>query len=352
MRTILLLIALPLFAAGAPRDPAAPVPPAEPAADATEYWMPLPPRTLSARIGFQNPMLSLTLNPPSDTEGMDVRYEPNVPMRVAVDFAYGPFVALVSGSTGLGTDEKRLYGESRVIDWQFRFFGRRLTYDFVYQDYAGFYIENSEDLDPSIGQDDPRILRPDIEKKHVAFQVFHTFSPETFSMGGAFDQNVRQTRSGGSWLASAGLDHHRILADFTLVPLTQQPKFGKLATFTGGEFYTAKVGGGYGYNHVFSEKWNLSGVLMLNGGLQKQRYFLDTGAVDTSEISLASNAKIGLTYNGEKYTGGIVAHLDGTAMKIGEGQVTSNAGMTTIFLGSRYDVAIPPLDSLSEWLFN
>lgn len=329
-----LLFAAPVFAA----EPAVPEP--------EKRWEPVAPRTLTVQLGYRTPALDFTLT----NEGHDVEYTSKVASQTYAGIAYGSFGIAGAVSNGnLSDEDKARYGSSRANDWQFRFFGEKFTWDFFYQDYKGYYIENSEQIDPALNAESPRIQRGDIQSLHYGLQLFYAFSPERYHMGGAFDSRVRQIESGGSWVAFAGLDQHRLSADLSLVPAVRQADFGKLGTFERGNFVIARAGGGYAYTAVWNRKWYLSGLLTAALGAQRGEYRLSTGDEDSAETTAGTNVKMSLGYAGDSTVAGLAVMMDQSQLRVGTGDISMATKQATIFFGMRFgEIDLPFLDAANR----
>jgi hypothetical protein len=133
----------------------------------------LPKGTWSVRYGGFTPSLNMTIERAAKQYDFPkVVYNPHADNLSSLGVSYGPFGGSISwlNPTKPGTDF--YYGDSTVSDYQFRFFGKKYTFDFFYQYYSGYFIENSEEVDSGITAGMPRIQRPDIKNIHVGAQDF------------------------------------------------------------------------------------------------------------------------------------------------------------------------------------
>lgn len=313
------------------------------AADPSEgiRWSDIPENTLGVKLGVQTPALDYELSGAGDKE---IRYSSRVASQTFLGLTYGPFGLSGSFSNSPTAEDKAKYGTTRASDFQFRFYGRRFTWEFFYQNYKGYYVDNSEQIDPSLNSSSPRLQRPDLSSIHAGAQMIYVFTPERFHLGGAYDGSVRQTESGGSWIGFAAVSNHQITADTPLVPDSLKTDFGKIGTFQEGEFLTLRIGGGYGYTFVMKENWFLSGVLSYAIGPQRQRSLTSRGWQTSMESTVGTNVKLGAGYNGEKYLGGITLILDQNQIPVAGGLVNADTKQATLYFGMRFgDVRIPGL---------
>ena len=84
------------------------------------------------KFGFVTPSLNSEFKPGNNAPNK-VIFKPSSPSKLTVGAGYGPFAASY-GTPGIMSDQdKAEYGESKISDWQFRFFGDVHTFDFFYQ---------------------------------------------------------------------------------------------------------------------------------------------------------------------------------------------------------------------------
>ncbi len=309
--------------------------------------------TLGIKLGAEAPGLNMELNPSSPTPGVDtIKYNPHSIGNIFASFSYGAFGLRLSTNTTPDNESRRLYGDSKIQDWQFRFYGKYATYDFFYQDYSGYYIEKSSEIQPSLTSSDPRIQRPDITNRHYGIQAIFVFQPDNYSVGSSFEHSYRQKESGGSLLGTVGLNQHQITADSALIPTEVQSRWGDFSQFQRGRFNTARLGIGYGYNFVVMQSFYLAALLALNYGLQEQSFDLGPSSIHRWVSNIGSNAKIGIGYNGPKNFGGFQILGDLNEIPLANAKVGMSTLSITAFWGTRFsDVHLGFLDKLEEAYF-
>lgn len=305
-------------------------------------------QTLGMKLGVQTGALKMVLQ---DPEGkIPITYEPKVSSRAFISGSYGPFALFLGTSLPRDEEDRRMYGSSSESDWQFRFYGRQLTWDFFFQDYQGFYIDNTVEVDPTRTETSPKLQRGDLHTRHYGVQLFYTFNPESYSMGSAFDHTTRQTASGGSWVGVLGLTQFQVYADSPLVPANLRAQYGDFGTFSDGNFITFDAGGGYGYTYVYGDYY-IGGLLTLNAGSQYQKYELATSIETRSVLTADANIKFSFGSNGEIYFWGLTAQADTNTAPIEKSRITFTSGETSLFWGMRFmNTPIPFLDSVAAWL--
>lgn len=314
-------------------------------------WQAPPKNTLGVRLGIVSPILSAEIKDNKPTgAGTPVKYQPNSNSRTALTLFYSNFSLTGSTSNRLSDEDKENKGPSRIEDYQFRFYYKYGTWDFFYQNYQGYYIENSGDIDPAFSGS-RKIQRPDIKTSHAGVQYFYIPNAEYYSLGGTFDQNIRQIKSGGSIFFSGYVGQHAVKADSPLVPLQVASGYGSFANFKEGYFQNIRAGVGYGYTFVFY-KFYLGFVFGFSNGLQQQKFDLITEKFDRWVSAYGNNLKIGLGYNGENFYSGLQYVLDTTSINFNEYTMGLTTAEYRVFIGTRFEgVKIPPITALGEWLY-
>lgn len=318
---------------------------------AAKKWENDPQNTLGMKLGIAAPSFNLDIQD-KQKKLTPIKYRPHVPVKTFVSLSYASFGLTGSLATSLNENDKIKKGESNSTDLQFRFFLSRMTLDFFYQYYAGYYIENSEQIDNTLTSDSPRIQRPDIKTISYGTQFFYWFDPDDYSQGAAFDHSRRQKSSGGSTYLLTALGSAQVQASSPIIPALLASSYGESSQFTEGTFQQVKLGFGYGHNFIYGPVY-FAILLGVAAGQQQQRYSLQTRNVNHWVDTNGINGKLGLGYNGEKYYAGFQLHADSTVLKIEDTEVSAFTQEISFFWGLRFfDVSIPWLNSLDNFLFN
>jgi len=314
-------------------------------------WQAPPKDTLGVRIGIMSPQLFADIKDnKSNAAGTPIKYQPNSNSRTALTLFYSHFSLTGSVSNPLSDEEKLNKGSSRVEDYQFRFYYKYGTWDFFYQNYQGYFIDNSADIDPAYSGV-TKIQRPDIKTSHAGVQYFYIPNPEYYSLGGTFEQNIRQIESGGSVFYSGYIGQHSIKGDSPLVPSNLASGYGTFANFKEGHFQNVRIGIGYGYTFVFYKMY-LGFLFGVSNGIQQQKFDLITETFDLWVGANGANLKVGFGYNGEKFYSGFQYVMDNTSINFNEYTMGLTTGEYRAFIGTRFEgIKINPVSALGEWLY-
>lgn len=276
------------------------------------------------------------------------KFLPNVGSKTGVGFSYRNLGATLSLSNPQKDDVISTYGESRSTDLQFRFYGKR-TYEFTYQEYSGFYLQDPSLLDPSEAGK-VALKRSDMSVRSYGFHLFWNFHEEDFSNDPAYGQSGRQVSSGWGAQALMIANHQVISADSAFVPSVAATSFGNIGTLKKIERTTLGLGGGLGGIAVYNS-WYTAGLLALAFGNQSYRGEFSTLGADSGSLTgFFASVRLSLGYNGEKHVFGIQAINDGTGSQIQKGNISSSTIDSKVFYAYRWDgVDIPIFNFISSW---
>ncbi|MCE3010722.1 MAG: DUF4421 domain-containing protein [Proteobacteria bacterium] len=116
---------------------------------------------LKVELGVVTPNYSVEVQAPKEISKKVAKYQPHAASKTALGISYRNLGATLSWANPTKPEDDAKFGKSSSTDFQFRFFGKR-TYEFFYSSYKGYYIENSEDLDPAFVGNPVKIQRPDL----------------------------------------------------------------------------------------------------------------------------------------------------------------------------------------------
>ena len=134
--------------------------------------------------------------------------------------------------------DSMLAGKYHDYEFNFRSYGKRFGFDFVYQDAKNFSGRHEHE---GLGRID---LPADIlSVKTLNMNAFYVFNHRRFSYPAAFSQSYIQRRSAGSFLVTLSAQGQHANLDGEQSSDLKMTNIG--------------IGGGYGYNYVPSKGWLL-----------------------------------------------------------------------------------------------
>lgn len=299
-------------------------------------WIEPHPKTVLARIGVITPSLDFSVEPIERLGQNDIEYRPSTKSKTAVGVAFGSLGLSLGISNPVSADDKNMYGESRVNDWQLRFYGKYATWDVVYQEYEGYYIDNTEHFDTNRGQYDPRLQRSDIKNVHYGLQVTYVTKADQYNIGSSFDLGVRQIRSGGSFFWTGGLDYNRLSAESPIVPANFRNSYDALGTLSSGSFTTLSAGAGYGQTWV-KNSYFIGGIFGMTFGVQQISTDSTPPPASNWNVTMGTRLKLGTGYNGDRMFWGFSMHYDENRMGVMDGVLRFAVTEGSLFWGFRFD---------------
>lgn len=313
-------------------------------------WSKQPDDNLKLELGAISPNYNFEIKAPTEISSSVVKFQPHSPSKSALGFSYRNIGINLSSTNPTSDDSNLQLGKTRSTDLQFRFFGKR-TYEFFYQTYEGYYIENSADIDSSYSGSSNRIQRPDVKTKNYGFNFYWNINDKDFSQAIAYDQMGTQKESawGLSWLLHTS--QSSIEGDTTLIPSTKSAEFGQIASIK--HLMRTTIAGGIGIGGIAS--WSniyLAGLLALGLGSQNVSY-QDDGTIEGKNSTAGTyvSTRISLGYNGLKNVFGVQILNDSVNTTILKSQITGSTTEFKLFYAYRFDgINIPPLNYISSWL--
>lgn len=305
--------------------------------------------TLKVEVGAINPNFNFQVKAPGGNSAAFAKFMPNTVTKLSLGMSYRN-LGLSTSFAPAPSDERRVkYGNSSGSDFQFRFYGKR-TYEIYHQAYQGFYIQNSDQLDPAYAKGG-FIQRPDVRTSNTGINMYWSLDEERFSQAVAFDQAGLQTSSdwGLSWLAH--LSQSTLEANSPLIPIVASNQFGALANL----------------QHIHR---NALAVGMAIGGIAQWNGFYITGLIGLGIAGQDINSqlagepdnqnqtggtyvsgRVGLGHNGPKHVFGLQFLNDGVTTPLFQGEVQGTTVDLKMFYAYRFDgIDFPPLNPISAWL--
>lgn len=134
-----------------------------------------------------------------ESSGKEQTFKSNRPLALGVGFYTGRMG--MSISYGFDFLRNPAKGDTKSIDVQYTYFGRKFLADIVAQLYHGFYLDDSYDGSGYVIYGDMKVLRTGVSS-------LYAMNGENLSLKAFFENTERQVRSAGSFLigGSAGYD--------------------------------------------------------------------------------------------------------------------------------------------------
>jgi hypothetical protein len=314
---------------------------------AEERWDPDAPDVLNFKIGLLGPALDVETS--TGKGDNPVNYKPSPYTKTFLGLGYRNLGIYLSTKNPSSEEDTAKYGSSQSTDFQFSFYGTHWTQYYYYQIYKGYYVDNTNEVDPS-QLPNTYIRREDLSTIHYGATFIYNFQPERYSIGATFAQNGRQKESGGAWLASVGLHDHRFSGSQDILPPTVASKYGELATLESGDIREVSLGGGGGYTWTGWDGY-YAGIQVLVGlGISYANFETAEAYYRRWTLGSVSNAMISFGYNGKNNYLVITSGTDNSYYDLKDLKLAMNTRMYSFHYGHRFEgVDIPFLNTISGW---
>jgi hypothetical protein len=294
-------------------------------------------RSITTKFGFAVPTLEIKTAPkPEFSSGAPLTFKPNYPTKTFLSFGYGIYGVSVSLANPIAEDRSRLYGDSKATDFQFRFYLEKISIEAAYQSYQGYYIDNTEVVDPAWNGSLPRRLYPDLTTQHVGLNLNYIFSPDSYSQAAVFNHSEIQTESGGSWIVGASFSAHQLNNPTPMIPQELSSSYGEFGKVKGMDLNSLSLYGGGGYNLVFFENLYFTFQSFLGLSTQSTAYTKTDSSAQDSSSGTKFNTKLGFGYNSEKFIIGAAFINDASTYTMEKVDTTFSTIEFSIFAGTRF----------------
>lgn len=307
---------------------------------------------LNIKYGFVSSNLTLdtqfTVKP---SNGVEVKYAPNTTSSSFLAFGYRN-LGISLGSPNPQTPESiSVFGKTTGQDYQIKLFGKRMTHEFTYQKYSGYFISNSGDVDSAYSNNGKYIQRSDISTEKYGLNLIYNFQPEKFSLNAAFSQGAVQDSTSGSWLGVIVLQNNQFTSLPQLIPTTVSNPYGSYGNVMSGKSFTSGAGVGYGVSLV-GKGFYAALQFIVGWSSQQQSLTHATGVAKSStESSNFSNVKLGVGYNGKKNYIGFSFLSDASNYKTPDDvfKISGASTNVSLFYGHRFGgVNLVPFNGVSS----
>ncbi len=241
-------------------------------------------------------------------DGYELNYVPNGNNSLGFGLNY-KWIGFSFGFKMVDENDKSIYGETGYFDFQTNFILRKGFINVYFQEYKGFYLENSASMIRDWPSGETYLIRPDIGVFSSGIDYTHIVKPEKFSYIASFSQTEVQRKSAGSVIMGGSMNYHRISADSSFIPqnLIYDDAFNQNQV-TGVRGITTNARFGYAHTLVALERFFLS--LSLDVGLAYvYSTFNESGGKQkhSFQVNPIASFKMAAGYNYDQWYFGLTA---------------------------------------------
>lgn len=257
--------------------------------------------------GFINGKI-LFLDIEDQKDDYELNYVPNGNNSLGFGFNY-KWIGFSLGFKMVDENDKSVYGETGYFDFQTSFILRKGFINVYFQEYKGFYLENSAAMIDDWPSANEYLIRPDIGVFSSGIDYTHIVKPEKFSYIAAFSQTEVQRKSAGSVILGGSVNYHRISADSSFIPdkLIYEDAFNE-DQVKGVRGITTNARFGYAHTLVALERFFIS--LSLDAGIAyvySTRTEADGKQKHSFQVNPIASFKMAAGYNHNKWYFGLTA---------------------------------------------
>ena len=159
------------------------------------------------------------------------------------------WMSFLAGIAPLYSLDKERKGITKQMDIQWNIYLKALSTDLRYQQYEGYFLNNSEDLLNFNEDSSGHYKRPDLSTTSVGLNLRYTFNSNKFSQKAVYSQTERQLKNSGAFSIGVRWNMLMVEADSSFIPSMITPKFDDFEIELM-EIYDQGVGFGYSYSFV------------------------------------------------------------------------------------------------------
>lgn len=201
-------------------------------------------------------------------------------------------------------------GESEFNDLGFTAYSKRFGFEFNYNRYKGFLVDNSSVLSAATRNNEQFLKLPNMVTEGMGITVQYALADNNFSLAAALDQSEVQESSGGSLLLVGSLRKQRTDNPTAILPAEVHSRYGADATLRAAKFTNASAGIIYAHNLV-ANPFFIAGYVGFAAGINQIDWRLENGS-DGSNSDFALNllSRLAFGLNSENYFATITGVLD------------------------------------------
>ncbi|MBX3018048.1 MAG: DUF4421 family protein [Bdellovibrionaceae bacterium] len=291
---------------------------------------------LSVKLGISIPSLNMELRERHIAQLDALEYVPHTRSSTYLSVAYDWWGFSVSSVNATADEDDRMKGKSKAQDWQFRFNFEKTSYEFFYQNYQGYFLEDHPSQPRAVNA--PYLQFPDMRTEHFGANFLYNWNPDDFSIAAVMDQTERQNHSSWAWLLGASVHGMRFANPTSIVPTALQSTFGEFNNVRSGRLYSTLAGAGLGGTWVPAEKFYVSGLAVVYFGVEKQSIESTTEDYEYFGTTSKIHMKMSVGYNGDQWVSGVQANSDAAKYNVRNAEMNFMNMAIQLFVGRRFDL--------------
>lgn len=240
-----------------------------------------------------------------DTDkGASLNYRPNDRINLGFGATYGAFTLNIGINFPFINHDDDKYGKTDYLDLQSHILFRKLAIEVYYSTTKGYYISNPDEILSNHEDSDVYPQRRDLLAIDLGAVAYYIFNHKRFSYRAAFNQDERQKKSAGSFLAGAAVFTTSFQGDSVIIPYNVYPSdFFDGVQLKRSRFANVSVCGGYAYNLIFLKRMFITASLIAGPGFGWTNIYTvddDIDGMKQFEFAFVYTLRVGAGYNGKR----------------------------------------------------
>ena len=196
----------------------------------------------------------------------DIKYHPNDRLNLGIGASYRGFALNIGINFPFVNNDDDKYGETSYLDLQSHILFRKLTVEFWFSYFKGYYITNPDQILKQWNSPEVYPKRGDMQSLVGGINSYYILNYKKFSYRAAFAQDEWQKKSAGSLLLGGSIYGIHVSADSSFIPVNIfDSTFFNGINFNQTTFTTISANIGYAHTFVIIKKMFFT--FSLNGGL-------------------------------------------------------------------------------------
>jgi hypothetical protein len=234
-----------------------------------------------------------------------LNYHPNDRLNLGFGATYRAITLNIGINFPFINKDDEKYGKTDYLDLQSHMLFRKLTIEFYLSFFKGYHIANPHSI--LLNYDETGVFpqRRDLLTINGGITAYYIFNNKKFSYRAAFNQDERQKKSAGTFLAGPAIFSNYIEGDSSLIPNNVFPEdFFDYYQLKRGRYTKALICAGYAHNFIVKEKifFTLSLITGFGGGFMKiYSEENDIESLNNIDVSLTYTFRSAVGYNSKRF---------------------------------------------------
>ncbi|MEO8760765.1 MAG: DUF4421 family protein [Bacteroidia bacterium] len=241
--------------------------------------------------------------------GNRLAFNPNMQYNLGISVS-SRWASFTVNAVKLSNSNINIKGQTKYKDYQFNFYGRKITTDMFVQSYSGFYIGNSKSYAAYTGAN-KYAIRNDVNALNIEVSSYYIVNHKKFSYRNSFGFTERQKKSAGSMLLGVYYSYFNANANSGLVTPPFRSSFDPTSYISNAATQNFGLNLGYIYTFVYKKFYATASLVQGIGG-EYAAYKRDD---NTNYFKLVAgggklNIRTGLGYDNGRYFIGTMGIFD------------------------------------------